>query len=320
MAARTQLRTLGRTGLRVSALALGTVELGLDYGIHAPGAEGRPTEAQAVRLVHAALDAGINFLDTARAYGESERILGHALAGRWDDVVLATKVDPRAPAGVQWTDAELRQHMEAQLATSLRLLRTDHVDVWMLHSVDEALLARADLLADIFAAARRRGQIGWSGASFYGTALPEAALELDLFDVIQVAYSVLDQRQSVRVLPLARAKNVGVVARSVLLKGVLTTRAEHLPPHLAVLRDRSRLFRARLDETGAAVTPAQGAIAFALAQPQIDTVLVGASSQAELAEDLGALDVQLTPAVLAAWQDLAVDDPKLLDPSTWGIP
>ena len=313
-------RTLGRTGLRVSALALGTVELGLDYGIHAPGQVGRPTEADAIRLVHAALDAGINFIDTARAYGESERILGRALAGRRHDVVLATKVDPRAPDGVIFDDADLRRHMEAQLATSLDLLRTDHVDVWMLHSVDEALLARADLLADLFADARRRGQIGWSGASFYGTDLPEAALHLDLFDVIQVAYSVLDQRQSARVLPLAQAKNVGVVARSVLLKGVLTTRADHLPAHLAPLRDRSRAFRARLDETGVDVTPAQGAIAFALAHPQIDTVLVGASSQAELQEDLDALAVQLTPTVLAAWQELAVDDADLLNPSTWGIP
>ena len=313
-------RTLGRTGLRVSALALGTVELGLDYGIHAPGQVGRPTEGDALRLVHAALDAGINFLDTARAYGESERILGRALAGRRHDVVLATKVDPRAPDGVIFDDADLRRHMEAQLATSLDLLRTDHVDVWMLHSVDEALLARANLLADLFADARRRGQIGWSGASFYGTDLPEAALHLDLFDVIQVAYSVLDQRQGDRVLPLARAKNVGVVARSVLLKGVLTTRGDHLPDHLAPLRDRSRRFRARLGETGADVTPAQGAIAFALAQPLIDTVLVGASSQAELEEDLGALDVHLTPQVLSAWQSLAVDDAALLNPSTWGIP
>ncbi|MCB9161239.1 MAG: aldo/keto reductase [Caldilineaceae bacterium] len=83
-------RTLGRTGLRVSALALGTVELGLDYGIHAPGQVGRPTEDEAIRLVHAALDAGINFVDT-RAYGESRAHLGRALAGRRHDVVLATR-------------------------------------------------------------------------------------------------------------------------------------------------------------------------------------------------------------------------------------
>ena len=93
-----------------------------------------------------------------------------------------------------------------------------------------------------------------------------------------------------------------------------------LPAHLAPLRNRSRRFRARLRETGVDVTPAQGAIAFALAQPLIDTVLVGASSQAELEEDLGALDVHLTPQVLSAWQGLAVDDAALLNPSTWGIP
>ncbi|MCB9161240.1 MAG: hypothetical protein H6644_15590 [Caldilineaceae bacterium] len=110
----------------------------------------------------------------------------------------------------------------------------------MLHSVDEALLARADLLADIFATARRRGQIGWSGASFYGTDLPEAALHLDLFDVIQVAYSVLDQRQVTRALPLARPRRRGRGGAF----GVAQRRADHardhLPAHLAPLRDRSR--------------------------------------------------------------------------------
>ena len=72
-------RILGRSGLRVSALALGTVELGLDYGITLPGEFGRPAESEAIRLIHAALDAGINLLDTARAYGESEPVLGRAL-------------------------------------------------------------------------------------------------------------------------------------------------------------------------------------------------------------------------------------------------
>ncbi|MEZ4580926.1 MAG: aldo/keto reductase [Caldilineaceae bacterium] len=176
-----------------------------------------------------ALDAGINFVDTARAYGESERILGRALAGRRHDVVLATKVDPRAPDRAIFSDADLRRHMETQLTTSLQLLRTESVDVWMLHSVDEALLARADLLADIFAMrAARADRLERRAVLRHGPAGSRA--HLDLFDVIQVAYSVLDQRQGDRVLPLARAKKVGVVARSVLPKGVLTTRGDHLPP------------------------------------------------------------------------------------------
>ena len=312
-------RTLGRTGLRVSALALGTVELGMDYGIQAPGEYGRPNKAAAIRLVHAALDAGINFVDTARSYGDSERVLGTALEGRREDVIIATKVDPRPPPGSTWSDDELRDFMRNSLQTSLRLLRTDHIDVWKIHNLDAPLLARRALLAEIFDEARRRGQIGWAGASFYGATLPQEALAYDLFDVMQVTYSVLDQRVSKRVLPLADEKGVGIVARSVLLKGALTERAEHLPDRLEPLRVRSRQFRELMASVGDTVTPAQGAIAFALAQPQIDTVLVGARSEAELDEDLAALDLTLSDSMLERLSALAVDDEEMLDPSTWGF-
>lgn len=312
-------RTLDRTGLRVSALALGTVELGLDYGIQTPGEYGRPSEAAAIRLVHAALDAGINFVDTARAYGDSERVLGLALEGRREGVVIATKVDPRPPDGVVWSDDDVRDIMRNSLETSLRLLRTDHIDVWKIHNVDAPLLARRALLAEIFDEARQRGQIGWAGASFYGATLPEEALAHDLFDVMQVTYSALDQRVSARVLPLAAEQGVGIVARSVLLKGALTERAEHLPDRLEPLRVRSRQFRGLITSLGDQVTPAQGAIAFALVQPQIDTVLVGARTEAELDEDVAALDLTLSESVLERLGALAVDDEEMLDPSTWGI-
>ncbi len=313
-------RTLGRTGLRVSALGLGTVELGLDYGIDAPGDFGRPTESDAIRLVHAALDAGISFVDTARAYGESERILGLALARRRADVVIATKVDPRRADGSVLEGNALRRFMQESLQTSLRLLGTDYVDVWMLHSMDAALLRQNEIVAEVFDDARRRGQIGWTGASFYGVELPEAALKHDLFDVMQVTYSVLDQRLNERVFPLAAEQNVGIVVRSILLKGALTERAEHLPPRLELLRTRSREFRALLTASNDEMTPAQGAILFGLANPHIDTVLVGVRTEAELAEDVSAMEMQLSPQELTELQTLAVDDESLLDPSTWGLP
>jgi len=313
-------RTLGRTGLRVSALGLGTVELGLDYGIGTPGEYGRPSEAAAIRLVHAALDAGINFVDTARAYGESERVLGVALAKRRDDVVLATKVDPRHPDGGVWEGGAMRRFMQESLESSLRLLRTDHIDIWMIHSIDAALLRQREIIAEVFADARRRGWIGWTGASFYGATLPEEALGYDLFDVMQVTYSVLDQRLDERVFPLATERDVGVVVRSILLKGALTERAEHLPQRLAPLRTRSRQFRTLLAATTDGMTPAQGAIAFGLANSHIDTVLVGVRTEAELSEDIAAVDMQLTTQELSTLQALGVNDESLLDPSTWGIP
>ena len=313
-------RTLGRTGLDVSALSMGTVELGLDYGIGPAAQASRPREKDAIRLVHAALDAGINFFDTARAYGDSERVLGLALEGRRADVVLATKVDLRRPDRTLWPEGELQQAMLDSLETSLRMLRTDYVDIWMIHSIDEMVWSQRQIIAEAFAEARRRGLIGWTGASFYGTALPEEALPHDLFDVIQVTYSVLDQRMDERVFPLARAYDVGVVVRSILLKGALTERAESLPPHLAPLKERSRRFRELLAATSDGMTPAQGAIAFGLAHPSIDTVLVGVHNLDELAEDVAAVAMQLTPDELATLRSLAIEDEILLDPGAWNIP
>ena len=312
-------RTLGRTGLTVSALALGTVELGMDYGIAAPGHFTRPAEAAAIDLVHATLDAGITFIDTARAYGESEAVLGKALRGKRDQVVLATKVGLHRPDGSLPMGDALHAEMLTSLETSLRLLQTDYVDLWQLHNVDAAVLARRDEIAAVFAAVQASGKVRAVGGSFYGADLPAQALSNDLFDVIQVTYSVFDQRLADQVLPLAQAKNIGVMVRSVLLKGALTERADYLPDHLETLRARSRAYRQLVAEAGQGLTPAQVAIAFALAHPQISSVLVGIRSIEELTENLPALTTTLPASLLAQLYALRVDEEKLINPGLWGI-
>lgn len=312
-------RTLGRTGLAVSALALGTVELGLDYGINVPGHFGRPDEAAAAALIDGALAAGINLLDTARGYGESEAILGRLLYGRRDQVVLATKASAHLPDGTVPSGQALRHHLVAQLEESLRLLQTEVVDLWQIHNVDARVLAEQETVAETFAALQAAGKIRWSGGSFYGAALPEAALHANLFDVIQVTYSVFDQRIVDRVLPLAQQQQVGVLVRSVLLKGALTERAEYLPEHLAELRGRSRHFRQLVQERLPQLTPAQAALAFALANEGIGSVLVGMRTADELADNLPAISAELSTELLALLGELRVDEEGLLNPGTWGI-
>ncbi|MBX3014524.1 MAG: aldo/keto reductase [Caldilineaceae bacterium] len=312
-------RTLGRTGLQVAPLALGTVELGMDYGINAPGHYGRPQVETAIQIVHTAIDAGINLLDTARGYGESEAILGQALQGRRPDVVLATKAAAHLPDGTLPTGAALRERMLTQLETSLGLLQTDFVDIWQIHNVDEQVLAQQETVAATFAEARERGWIRWTGGSFYGAALPEAALATDLFDVIQVTYSAFDQRLADRVLPLAAQQGVGVMVRSVLLKGALTERADYLPDHLEPLRAQSRRFRQLVAEAQLGLTAAQAGLAFALAHPEISSVLVGVRTLEELQDNLVALTIPLPPALYQALHALRIDDETLLNPGAWGV-
>ncbi len=314
------LHTLGSTGLVVSALALGTVELGLDYGIMAPGDYGRPDEADAINLVHQALAAGINLIDTARAYGTSEEVLGKALAGHRDQVVLATKVSTQGPGGAPYSPDQLRRHMRDSLEESLRRLNTDYIDIWQIHNVDQPTLDAADLLAEVFDEAKQAGKVCFSGGSFYGPHLPQLALESELFDVMQITYSILDQRLADTFFPAAAKAGVGIIARSVLLKGVLTDRAEHLPDHLQPLRLRSRSLAALITDAGLDATRAETAIAFALAQPAIHSVLIGVRTVDELISNLDALRLELSPSLMANLAALRLDDPDLLNPSTWGIP
>lgn len=311
--------TLGRTGLQVSRLALGTVELGMDYGIPAPGHFGKPDPADAIRLVHAAIDAGLTFIDTARAYGTSEEVLGLALQDRRERVVLASKVMTQLPAEQQ-TPSSLAEHMRTSLDASLRALRTDVLDIWQIHNVDEVALGQIETIARIFEDAQQAGKVRFAGGSFYGATLPTRALENDIFDVMQVTYSVLDQRIGDAFLPRAAAHGVGIIVRSILLKGALTARGDYLPDRLAPLAKASRQFRTHVADELPNVTAPQAAIAFGLANPHIHSVLVGVRSVDEIAENVQSANLQLPPAFLAACAGLRIDDADLLNPGTWGIP
>ena len=304
----------------MSTLALGTVELGLEYGISSPGSSSRPTKEDAASLVQDAVDLGLNLFDTARSYGESEEILGKALSGRWSGVYVATKTLVHAPDGTMLPQGELARHMMTSLEESLLALRRDHVDIWFVHNVDSQVLARLEEVKQVLGQARASGKIRWTGATAYGVEIPEACLQTDAFDVLQVAYSVLDQRISDRVLPFAAQRDVGIIARSVLLKGVLTERADHLPPHLDELRRRSLSFRRLVYNSGLGLSPSQAAIAFALGNTSIHSTLVGVSTRKELLEDARAAGVELPTDLEAQIQNLRFDDAELLNPSTWRLP
>src|SRR6266704_715427 len=158
-------RTLGRTGVRVSTYALGTMMF---------GADGNPDEKECIDIVHAALDAGINLIDTADTYshGESEEFVGKAIAGHRDEIVLSTKVRLRAGEGPNEQGAS-RLWIMREVEASLRRLRTDHIDLYQIHRPDpgtdleETLGALTDLV--------RQGKVRYLGCStFPGWQIVEA--------------------------------------------------------------------------------------------------------------------------------------------------
>jgi aryl-alcohol dehydrogenase-like predicted oxidoreductase len=308
-------RILGRTNLKVSLLSLGTVEMGINYGLHRPGQPGHPERGEAVYLLQSAADRGINLFDTAPSYGDSEKLLGEALGRRYD-CHFATKVSiPSQDKAL--SDKALREAINGSLEASLRALNRDCIDIVQIHNATVDIL-KDGKITEILKKARDSGKIRYLGASVYGEESAMAAIRTDSFDTLQVAYNLLDQRMTGKVLPAARHANTGVICRSALLKGTLTERAEWLPEELALLREQAK--KAMNALAGSWQKLPQVALRFCLSSPYIDTVLVGVSSRQELDAALEAVAAgPLDKDRLELASRLALADEHLTNPSYWPI-
>ena len=299
-----QYRTLGRTGIKVSPFALGAMMF---------GAAGNPDHDDSIRIIHKALDAGINFVDTADAYsrGESEEIVGKALKGRRDDIVLATKL--HLPMGDDPNQrGNSRRWIMAEIENSLRRLRTDYIDLYQIHrpdpetDIEETLSALTDLV--------RAGKVRAIGSS----AMPASDIVeaqwvaerrgLQRFRTEQPAYSILDRGIEAEVLPVAQRYGMGVVVWSPLAGGMLTGRIRR--GQQTDLR-RAAMFRhitdeRRIDAVEQIIPVAEKAglpmthlaMAFAIAHPGVTSALIGPRTMEHLDDLLAATGVALTDEIL----------------------
>jgi aryl-alcohol dehydrogenase-like predicted oxidoreductase len=274
-----------------------------------------------VALVRAALDRGINFFDTARSYGASETILGQAFAGRREQVLIATKCrmlkteefvarhESAVPPG------GVRAFIERSLTESLAQLRTDYVDAYLLHEGrtwtplhDEAVEVLRDL--------KQRGLTRTIGLSAYGPDLFERALDAGWCDLFQFAYHLLDPSLGQRIFPRTAAAGVGVVARSVLFKGILTEKARYLHEKLQWVYEYTRKFEALLSPKAPMLSTL--AIKFALSRPEVSSVVLGLDRADYLDAALRVADGNyLTPEEQAAAAQLAYPCPEELDLPAW---
>jgi aryl-alcohol dehydrogenase-like predicted oxidoreductase len=273
-------RPLGRSGLRVSSLTLGT----MTFGGGGKFANVGSTDVDgARRQIDMCLDAGINLFDTADVYsdGLSEEILGQALAGRRDEVLVATKA--RMAMGDGPNDAGLsRHHLIRSCEASLRRLGTDHIDIYQLHSPPRAVIAAGEFIPALDEL-KAQGKI-----RHYGIAA-DAANDLAEVDrhpsvtSLQLPFSVIDQSAAATVLPQAAADGVGVISRSCFAAGLLVgSRSEaelrqQTPDWQAILD-----FRAKADELGR--PRRELALQFNLGTAPIAVTIVGMSTPKQLAD------------------------------------
>lgn len=294
-------------------ISLGTVEIGLDYGLSETGSAKRPDEAAAAKLLHRALDLGINFLDTARLYGESEAIIGRALRSRRSEFFLASKVPSFQSEGLE--GAVLRGRVMASVHESLHFLQTDTIDLMLIHSAPAEVIVRGEV-AEALEELKKSGCIRHIGASVYGEETALQAIECGQFDCVQLAYSALDRRTESRVFPAARAKDVGIVARSVLLRGALTDRRRHLPDSLAALKSSAE----RLADLarGEAESLPELSYRYVLSHEPPHTALVGALSIGEVEAAIGFAERgPLSSELVARMQGVRCEREELLNPGTW---
>ena len=201
-----QYRPLGKTGLEVSRLGIGLAEIGET-----------PTKAEQVaRLLNTALDNGINFLDTAECYGNSEELIGQTVASRRDEFVLATKCGHVAGGyvGEPWT----RETITASIERSLSRMRTDHLDLLQLHSCGLDVLKRGEVieaLIDARAAGKTRF-IGYSGDN----AEARWAVDNGVFDSLQTSFNVVDQRARTLLFDAAETQGMGIIIKRPIANGV----------------------------------------------------------------------------------------------------
>ena len=335
------MRTLGRTGVKVSPLCLGAMMF---------GSYGNPDHDDSIRVIHAALDAGINFVDTADVYsrGESEEIVGKALVGRRDEVVLATKV--HLPMDEDHNHrGNSRRWIFIEVENSLRRLGTDYIDLYQIHrpdpytAIEETLGALTDL--------QRAGKIRYFGSSTfpaYQIVQAQWAAErhhTGRFVTEQPPYSLLCRAIEAEVLPVCQEYGMGVLCWSPLAAGWLsgryrkgTAKPEHhrsrfTPGRFDLTKPANRAkfeaadaFGGLADEIG--VSLVHLAVAFTLNHPAVTSAIIGPRTIDQLTSQLDAADVVLTDEIGdrideivppgqdlneldRAWQPSALRNPRL---------
>jgi len=308
-------RLLGKTGLNVSEIAFGGVEIGLPYGIGVESTADMLTESEAIHLLQTAVENGINFFDTARQYGNSEALMGKAFRGQRDKVILATKCRHfKTAAGTLPPDSELKLIIETSLQESLAALQTSYVDVFMLHQGDLEILNNAGIVR-VFQDLKKFGRIKATGVSTYTTEETEKAIATGGWDVIQLPFNLMDQRQE-RMFAAADAAGVGIIIRSVLLKGLLSSRGKNLHPALANVETHIQNYQQLLGN-GAADLPTL-ATKFALSFPEVASILVGIDRLEYLHKSIAAASGDtLTCETLQQAKQLAYPEPEFLNLPHW---
>ena len=317
-----RIRTLGRTGLRVSELCLGA----MTFGMEGWGCD----EDTALKLIDKFLDGGGNFIDTADAYSAtaSEDICGKAMHGRRAQIVIATKCTMPVGAGPNDRGSS-RKHIRESCEASLRRLRTDYIDLYQVHAEDlatplEEIVRSLDDLV-------RAGKVLYVGCSNYRAYRIMKAFAIAdrhgwaRFVSLQPQYNLLVRTIEREHFALAREEGIGLITWSPLAAGMLTGKItrDSKPPESRLAQREMEFYRFYFTDrafqivetlkecaTELGKTPAQVALAWQLAKPEITSAIIGVRNAQQLADNLGAVDVVIPPPIMERLQKASAVPPE----------
>ena len=305
-------KTLGRTNFKVSPIGLGTVEIGRVYGL---GPRAVPDEKEAIRLLKRAAELGITFFDTARSYELSEERIRKSGIAKLPNIVISTKCCIVLEKTDDIGPEEIRKQMREEVEESLRTLGMEQLPLLQLHG-GSANMIRSGVIQDAAQKLKDEGKVRFVGISVRGEEAPLAAIKDGFFDTLQFAYSILDQRMAGRVFAEAKKHNIGIIGRSVLLKGALTPASRYLVEGLTPLKKNSDQAAKIAEELGTDLPSL--AIRFVLSNPNIDTAIIGSGKIKNIESAVSAAEAgPLSQDVLDKLYNLAIDDPMQMDPSKW---
>lgn len=288
-------------------LGLGTVQFGLDYGVSNP--EGRTPEPEVARILRLAADNGIGMLDTAVGYGNSEEVLGRTLPAQHSFAIVTKTPALRVDEG----GGEYVERVRESFRKSISRLGQKRLYGILVHRAEDLLSAHGDQLMEALREFKQQGLVEKVGVSVYNAPQIDAILARFPIELVQLPVSVLDQRliASGHLSKLRRA-GIEVHARSVFLQGLLLMSPDALPAYFATIRDHLAGYHAHLESLG--LTLLQAALGFVLGLPELDHVILGVNSAAQLQEILAAQVAQVDAQSMARF---ALTDPAMLDPSRW---
>ena len=302
--------------LNISSISLGTVQLGLNYGIH--NQSGKPSRAAAFEILDTAIAQGINILDTAAAYGDSEEVIGAWLRER--DFREPPFIVTKAARLDHSSDGALKDSLMRQVETSKKRLGMETLPMLMLHNCEDYLQDQ-DRVTKLFEEMKANGDIRFSGISAYSFH-DYKAIAASGFDATQIPVNLFDwgQIENGGIQAIADA-GMMIFVRSVYLQGLVFQDPDTLPTHMAFCRDTLVKFRTLCKKYS--LSPAELAISYALSLPGVTSLVLGSETAAQVESNgrLAASAATLTPAQMQEIRESFLDtDPTILNPGAWPKP